>query len=81
MVRISRNRPGYHPRVAWRWSLESGLSSKGSRVVRGRVVGKVPIGQLAGGLSYGTVRFGGRRLETQVKLCAGRLPYWVCAFR
>ncbi len=21
------------------------------------------------------VRFGGRRLETQVKLCAGRLPY------
>ena len=29
----------------------------------------------------GTVRFGGGRLETQVKLCAGRLPYWVCAFR
>ena len=25
----------------------------------------------------GTVRFGGRRLETQVKLCAGRLPYFV----
>jgi hypothetical protein len=26
------------------------------------------------------VWFGGRRLETQVKLCAGRLPYFVCAF-
>jgi len=25
----------------------------------------------------GTVRFGGGRLETQVRLCAGRLPYFV----
>ena len=25
----------------------------------------------------GTVRFGGGRLETQVKLCAGRLPYFI----
>src|SRR5262249_54455874 len=36
-------RPGAHPSVAWRWSLESGLRSKDSRVVRRRVVGKVPI--------------------------------------
>lgn len=26
------------------------------------------------------VRFGGGRLETQVKLCAGRLPYWVAVW-
>ena len=25
----------------------------------------------------GTVRFGGGRLETQVMLCAGRLPYFL----
>jgi hypothetical protein len=26
------------------------------------------------------VRFGGGRLETQVRLCAGRLPYWLLGF-
>ena len=41
-LRICLNRPDHHPSVAWRWSLESDLSSKVSRVVRGRVVGKVP---------------------------------------
>ncbi len=42
-MRRGHSRPGYHPSVAWRWSLESGLRSKDSRVVRRRVVGKVPI--------------------------------------
>jgi hypothetical protein len=41
-LRRCRSRPGHHPSVAWRRSLESGLSSKVSRVVRRRVVGKVP---------------------------------------
>ena len=27
------------------------------------------------------VRFGGGRLETQVKLCAGRLPYFIISAR
>jgi len=42
-MRIGHSRPGYYSSVAWRWSLESGLRSKDSRVVRRRVVGKVPI--------------------------------------
>ncbi len=42
-MRIGHSRPGYHPSVAWKRSLESGLRSKDSRVVRRRVVGKVPI--------------------------------------
>ena len=42
-MRRGHSRPGYHPSVAWRWSLESGLRSKDSRAVRRRVVGKVPI--------------------------------------
>jgi hypothetical protein len=42
-MRRGHSRPGYHPSVAWRRSLESGLRSKDSRVVRRRVVGKVPI--------------------------------------
>src|SRR2546425_5463205 len=42
-LRRSHSRPGAHPSVAWKWSLESGLRSKDSRVVRRRVVGKVPI--------------------------------------
>src|SRR4029453_5785700 len=42
-MRIGHSRSGYYPSVAWRWSLESGLRSKDSRVVRRRVVGKVPI--------------------------------------
>jgi hypothetical protein len=42
-MRRGHSRPGYHPSVAWRWPLESGLRSKDSRVVRRRVVGKVPI--------------------------------------
>jgi len=41
-LRRSHSRPGAHPSVAWRWSLESGLRSKDSRAVRRRVVGKVP---------------------------------------
>src|SRR5215475_2463507 len=42
-MRRGHSRPGYHPSVAWRRSLESGLRSKDSRAVRRRVVGKVPI--------------------------------------
>ena len=42
-LRRSHSRPGAHPSVAWKWSLESGLRSKDSRAVRRRVVGKVPI--------------------------------------
>ena len=42
-MRRGHSRPGYHPSVAWRRPLESGLRSKDSRVVRRRVVGKVPI--------------------------------------